>query len=155
MPILTVRYSTPVATADAGARKGAVARRLSELTERLLSKKRAVTAVIVEEVAATDWFIGDQSLVDLGRASHHVVVRVTEGTNTKAEKARFIAAVHEGMEALLGSIRPESYVVVEEVRADAWGYGGETQEHRAIAAVLAKDAETALVFDGYRRFGIR
>lgn len=156
MPTLTVRYATPLpptsATAD---RKGAVARRLSELTERLLSKKRAVTAVIVEEVAASDWFIGDRSLADLGRGSHHVVVRVTEGTNTKAEKARYIAAVHEAMAGLLGDIRPESYVVVEEVRADAWGFGGETQEHRAVAETLAKEAETELIFDGYRRFGIR
>ena len=73
-----------------------------------------LTAVTVTEIAASDWFIGDQSLVDLGRASHH-----------------------------------------EEAPADVWGYGGETQEHRAIAVVLAKDAETAMVFDGYRRFGIR
>ena len=95
------------------------------------------------------------SLAELGQASHRTVIRVTEGTNTKAEKARFVAAVHEGMARLLGPMRPESYVVVEEVRADAWGWGGETQEHRAVAEALAREAETAMVFDGYRRFGVR
>ena len=153
MPSLTITFSSPVdGPAD---RKVAVARRLAELTERLLAKKRAVTAITVQEIAASDWFIGDLSLAELGRASHHVVARVTEGTNTKAEKARFIAAVHEGMMRLLGPMRPESHVVVEEVRADAWGYGGESQEHRMVADRLASEAETALVFDGYRRFGNR
>lgn len=153
MPSLTITFSSPVeGPAD---RKVAVARRLAELTERLLAKKRAVTAITVQEIAASDWFIGDLSLAELGRASHHVVARVTEGTNTKVEKARFIAAVHDGLAEILGPCRPESYVVVQEVRADAWGFGGETQERRAVVDALAKEAETGSVFDAYRRFGIR
>lgn len=153
MPSLDVVYATP--TPGAAGRKAAVASLVLDLTERLLGKKRALTAVTVTEVPAADWFVGGASLADLGQASHRTVVRVTEGTNTKAEKARFVAALHEGMARLLGPMRPESYAVVEEVRADAWGWGGETQEHRAIAEQLAGEAEAALVFDSYRRFGVR
>jgi len=153
MPSLTVDYSTP--RSEGAALEGEVARLVLDLTVRHLGKKREPTAVTVVERPARSWFVGGVSLADLGQASHRTVVRVTEGTNTKAEKARFVAAVHDGMTRLLGPMRPESYVVVEEVRADAWGYGGETQEHRAVADRLASEAETALVFDGYRRFGIR
>ncbi len=153
MPSLDVVYATP--SPEAAGRKPAVANLVLDLTERLLGKARAPTAVTVTEVAAGDWFVGGASLADLGRASHRTIVRVTEGTNTKAEKARWIAAVHEGMERLLGPMRPESYAIVEEVRADAWGWGGETQERRAIAAMLAGEAEASLVFEAYRRHGVR
>ena len=153
MPSLTIAYSTPL-PAVAG-RKAEVARLVTDLTERHLGKRRPLTAVTVSEIPAADWFIGGRALADLGQASHHVVVRVTEGTNTKVEKARFLAAVHDGLARLLGPSRPESYVIVEEVRADAWGWGGETQERRSIAETLAGEAETALVFDAYRRFGVR
>lgn len=153
MPSLDVTYAIP--SGEAGARKVAVANLVLDLTERLLGKKRALTAVTLVEVPAADWFIGGRSAADLGQATYRVVARVTEGTNTKAEKARWIAAVHDGLVRLLGPTRPESYAVVEEVRADAWGWGGETQEHRAVAEALASKAETELVFDGYRRFGIR
>lgn len=153
MPSLTIDYSTPrPGTASLGAE---VAHLLLDLTERHLGKKRALTAISVAERPAATWFVGGASLAELGQASHRTVIRVTEGTNTKTEKARFVAAVHEGMARLLGPMRAESYVVVEEVRADAWGWGGETQERRAVAEALAKEGETALVFDGYRRFGIR
>jgi 4-oxalocrotonate tautomerase len=153
MPSLDVVYATP--SPEAAGRKQAVANLVLDLTERLLGKARAPTAVTVAEVAARDWFVGGASLANLDRASHRTIVRVTEGTVTKAEKARWIAAVHEGMGRLLGPMRPESYAIVEEVRADAWGWGGETQEHRAIATALAGEAEASLVFDAYRRFGVR
>ena len=37
------------------------------------------------------------------------------------------------MGALLGDVHPDSYVLVHEVPAAAYGYGGVTQEHRFIA----------------------
>jgi 4-oxalocrotonate tautomerase len=36
------------------------------------------------------------------------------------------------MESILGPLHPESYVHVHEVAADAYGYGGLTQELRYI-----------------------
>ncbi|ODN72055.1 tautomerase family protein [Methylobrevis pamukkalensis] len=61
---------------------------------------------------------------------------MTDGTNTKAEKAAFIAAVFETMEGLIGPLHPESYIHVDDVRAEAYGYGGLTQEFRFIAAEI-------------------
>ena len=59
------------------------------------------------------------------------MVSITDETNTKAEKARYIAAVHAAMSELLGGdVVEHSYVHVADLRASAYGYGGRTQEFR-------------------------
>lgn len=152
MPTIHALVSSP--RVDAAA-IGEIARTLVSLSGRLLGKAEAVTATVVETIAPEQWFVGTRSLADLGAASFRVVIRVTQGTNDKDEKAAFVAAASAAMARILGATRPESYVVVDEVPADAWGWGGETQEHRAIAARIAKAETETTVFDTYRRFGIR
>ena len=58
--------------------------------------------------------------------------------NTDAEKAAFIGAAFEALGAALGPIAPASYVVVEEIDAAAWGYGGRTQAARRTDALAAR-----------------
>lgn len=58
------------------------------------------------------------------------MVSITDETNTKAEKARYLAAVHTAMIELLGTVAEHSYVHVADLRASAYGYGGRTQEAR-------------------------
>lgn len=152
MPTIHALVSSP--RVDAAA-IGEIARTLVSLSGRLLGKAEAVTATVVETIAPEQWFVGTRSLADLDAASFRVVIRVTQGTNDKDEKAAFVAAASAAMARILGATRPESYVVVDEVPADAWGWGGETQEHRAIAARIAKAETETAVFDTYRRFGIR
>lgn len=152
MPTIHALVSSP--RVDAAA-IGEIARTLVSLSGRLLGKAEAVTATVVETIAPEQWFVGTRSLADLGAASFRVVIRVTQGTNDKDEKAAFVAAASAAMARILGATRPESYVVVDEVPADAWGWGGETQEHRVIAARIAKAETETAVFDTYRRFGIR
>jgi 4-oxalocrotonate tautomerase len=57
-----------------------------------------------------------------------------DGTNTKDEKARYIAEAYAFFSQLLGELHPESYVYVQDVRAEAYGFGGKTQEYRYIKA---------------------
>jgi 4-oxalocrotonate tautomerase len=106
---------------------------LTDLTAEVLNKKRELTAVTVDYVRPDRWFIGGASLASRGAASFLLEVKVTEGSNTKDEKAAFVQRVFAGVEAVLGRLDPASYIVVHEVRADAWGYGGLTQEFRYIA----------------------
>ncbi len=67
-----------------------------------------------------------------GLASFWLDIVVVDGTNTKDEKAAYVAGVFAAMSALLGPLHPESYVLVREVKADAYGYGGLTQEQRYV-----------------------
>jgi len=128
MPILDVKFSSPI---DRDLR-AAVASTLSEITARVLHKKPELTAVVVERVDPAGWFVGGPSLAEQKKASFFLDIRIVDGTNIKDEKADYLRQVFAAMESLLGPLHPESYIHVHEVRADSYGYGGLTQEHRYI-----------------------
>jgi 4-oxalocrotonate tautomerase len=126
MPYLHIQIS--------GARDDALAAQTAataaELTAGILGKDRALTAVVVEFVDAAHWFVGGRALAAGAARSYHWYVSITDETNSKAEKARYIAAVHQAMAELLGDLAEHSYVQVADLRASAYGYGGRTQEFR-------------------------
>jgi len=133
MPLITVTYSS---VREAPSLKAEIAGAVSGLTAKILHKDPEVTAVIVKAVDSTDWFAGGRSLAEQSLASFWLDVHVSEGTNTKDEKAAYLAAVFKRMGELLGPLHEESYLHVNEVRADAYGFGGLTQERRYIAGKL-------------------
>ena len=130
MPLITVTYSS---SRHSPSLKADIAAAISELTARILLKDPKVTAIIMRSVDAADWFAGGRSLADQQLASFWLDVHVSEGTNTKDEKAEYLAAMFKRMDELLGPLHHESYLHVDEVRGDAYGFGGLTQERRYIA----------------------
>jgi 4-oxalocrotonate tautomerase len=133
MPLITVTYST---SRQSPSLKSDIAAAVSELTARILRKDPKVTAIIVRSVDAADWFAGGRSLAEQKLASFWLDVHVSEGTNTKDEKADYLATMFRRMGELLGPLHNESYIHVDEVRGDAYGFGGLTQERRYIAGQL-------------------
>lgn len=133
MPLITVTCSS---VRKAASLKAEIASAVSDLTARILHKDPRVTAVIVRDVDPADWFAGGQSLAEQSLASYWLDVHVSEDTNTKDEKAAYLAAIFERMGELLGPLHHESYAHVDEVRGDAYGFGGLTQERRYIAGKL-------------------
>lgn len=128
MPILTVKLSTKPSP-DVSTR---IAVALTDLTIEILKKKRELTAVAIDRVFPGAWFIAGIPVETHALNTFHLDIKVTEGTNTKDEKAFFISRVFAAMDGIIGPIAPASYVVVHEVRGDAWGYLGQTQEFRYI-----------------------
>jgi 4-oxalocrotonate tautomerase len=133
MPIITVKVAPHRPVADL---EQAVAETVAGASTTILRKKAELTAVVVERVDPKAWFAGGTSLAAQQASSFWLEIKVVDGTNTKDEKEAFIAAVFDRMGALLGDLHPESYVHVDEVSADAYGFGGLTQERRYIAAKL-------------------
>jgi 4-oxalocrotonate tautomerase len=133
MPILTVLVSG----APDAARDAAVADALAQLTADVLRKDRRLTSVAIAHIPEARWHVGGAALGPQRRASFFVDVRVTAGTNSPEEKARYIDAVFARMRDLLGEPHEASYVHVNEVPADAWGYGGLTQAQRHTARLAA------------------
>lgn len=124
MPFVTLKLAAELDRADTAR----LQRGLTTLMAEVLGKKAGLTAVVVEPVAASGWTIGAEPVA---RAAH-LDVKVTRGTNTAAEKGRFVAAAHALIAEVLGPRLPlATYVVVDEVPAEAWGYGGRTQADRA------------------------
>ena len=133
MPLISVTYSS---FRKAPSLKAEIASAVSDLTAEILHKDPKVTAIIVKSVDAADWFAGGKSLAEQKLASYWLDIHVSEGTNTKDEKAAYLAAMFKRMGELLGPLHNETYLHVDEVRGDAYGFGGLTQERRYIAGKL-------------------
>lgn len=126
MPIVTVL----VGAARTPALTQAVAGALIDRTVNTLGKRPDLISVAIRYVDPADWFVGGRSLADQGKHSVFVDIRVTDETNTKDQKARYIAEVYADLARVLGPLHEESYIHVHDVRAAAYGYGGRTQESR-------------------------
>lgn len=126
MPILNVKVSGEKSS-DTTRQINAL---LLELTTRILGKKPEVTAIAIDYVPRDCWLVGGKLLSEQGKNSFYFDIKITDETNTKAEKAQYIAEAFAGFEKLLGNLHEESYIHVEDVRAAAYGYGGRTQEYR-------------------------
>lgn len=128
MPYLNVKISSP----NAQQIKERLALLLTDLTTSILGKKRELTAVAIESIEMNSWFISGESIKESGACSFYLDVKVTEGTITKNEKAEYVEKVFSGIEDIVGCLALASYIVIHEVRADSWGYQGQSQEFRYI-----------------------
>jgi 4-oxalocrotonate tautomerase len=126
MPYLHIQVS---GEADDGL-ASRVADSATQLTASLLGKDPSLTAVVVDFVPASRWFIGGKALRANEPRSYHWMISITDETNTKREKKTYLAAVHEAMSELLGGVAEHSYTHVADLRGSAYGYGGQTQEFR-------------------------
>ncbi len=136
MPILTVRLGT----APDPHLAAAVAGDLQALTVGVLGKRPELTAVTVQFVEPPLWFIGGRALDGAGPPSAFVEIRVSAGSNTAAQIADYVAAVHAALRTTLGGLHEVSYVQVQEVPAAHWGWGGRTQAARAAEGVPPRPA---------------
>lgn len=86
MPHLNLQISGPIDSELARRASAAVA----DLTVDVLGKRRELIAIEVRFVERAHWFVGGRSLDELGRNSFFLDISITDETNTKDEKARFI-----------------------------------------------------------------
>jgi len=126
MPILNVKVSAQ--KSEAMTQK--ISSILLDLTTRVLGKKPEVTSIAIDYVSPDDWVVAGRTLTEQRKSSIYFDIKVTDETNTKDEKARYIAEAFTAFDRLLGNLHEESYIYVQDVRATAYGYGGKTQEHR-------------------------
>ncbi|MEO8184432.1 MAG: 4-oxalocrotonate tautomerase family protein [Deltaproteobacteria bacterium] len=132
MPILNVKLSArPTPALSDRINAG-----LLELTSRILHKKPHLTAIAIDYVPPEHWYVGGKTLAEQKQSSFYFDIKIVEGTNTKDEKARYVAESFGFFAELLGDVHPESYIYVQDVRADAYGFGGKTQEYRYIKGQL-------------------
>lgn len=127
MPFINIKIAGPTLTPE---QTHHLQQQVTALMAGVLRKNAELTSVLVEQAPVSGWSIGGAPLV----VAAHLDAKVTTGTNTAAEKARFIADAHTLLKAVIGpELSVATYVVVHEVSGDAWGYDGLTQAHRAEA----------------------
>ena len=113
-----------------------IAEQVTELTKSHLKKDPTITAVAIHYVDPAHWFAGGKSLASQGANSFWLDIKVVDGTNTKQEMANYLEAVFATLGDTLGGTHTESYILVHEVPAAAYGFGGKTQEFRFISGRL-------------------
>lgn len=106
-----------------------VATLLTNLAHTELKKNQEVAAVDVQFAEPDYWFVGGKKV---DQKTFYIEIKVTAGTNTRDEKAKFIQQAYEGMKNILGDVTSTSYIVVKDVAPDDWGFGGKTQGYRYI-----------------------
>lgn len=132
MPLLTLDICCAPLTQD---RRHQLQRGLTQLMASRLGKAAHLTVVQLRESSDRSlWSVDGRPLAnDEWGASLHVAI--TEGTNTLPQHSDFLAAAHELLQTTMG--RPPSaplYILLNNVPAAHWGYGGRTQASRQVAA---------------------
>lgn len=126
MPTLQLRIAPP----QNPERYTALAQALTALTALVLGKRPEVTAVLVDDLPAARWHIGGRVTTE---TTALLQIDITAGTNNEAEKAAFVTQAFAELQRQLGAGQPlaqASYVIVRELPATDWGYGGHTQAAR-------------------------
>lgn len=132
MPYINISLTSPLD--DARAQQ--IASRVSALTAQHLRKDQSITSISLTRIDPHHWFVGGYSLASQNQSTFWLDIKVVDGTNLKTELASYAEAIFKAMGDLLGAVHSESYVLIHEVPASAYGFGGLTQEHRFIAAQM-------------------
>ena len=130
MPYLNAR----IATDQSPELAGKIALVLMKRTSELLGKQSALTSIALDFVPPDLWFIAGEQVSETKATTFFLDIKVTEGTNTKKEKATYVERVFSDFEGILGAVSPASYIVIHDLRADSWGFQGKTQEERFVHA---------------------
>lgn len=107
-------------------------KKISTLTKEILNKKPEVTVVTVSFIPDYLWFVNSESLADLQKNSFFLTIKISDSTNLKDDKAKYIETLYNELSLLLGNVHPVSYAAIEEMKADAYGYEGLTIEYKII-----------------------
>jgi 4-oxalocrotonate tautomerase len=137
MPTLRLQIA-PLQNPERYAALGAA---LTRITAQVLHKRPEVTVVTIDDLPAARYLVG-------GRAAEQPLacleISVTAGTNTADEKRQFIQQAHAELHRQLSAgatlLHEASYVIVRELPASDWGYGGHTQAHRQAQRALNQAA---------------
>jgi 4-oxalocrotonate tautomerase len=136
MPIINIVVT---GQPDAGL-SAKIAAQVSDLTKTYLRKDPSVTAIAITYVDPEHWFAGGRSLAAQGMNSFWLDIKVVDGTNTKQELSDYLQHVFASLSDIIGRVHEESYILVHEVPAAAYGFGGKTQEFRFISGRIGKAA---------------
>jgi 4-oxalocrotonate tautomerase len=126
MPILNLK----VAPLQNPERYASLAQSLTTLTEGVLKKRPAVTAVAIDDLSSARWYVGREPVSE---PTAYLEINITRGTNTAEEKAEFVTQAYALLCEQLNAGKPlhlASYVIVREVPAGDWGFDGVTQAAR-------------------------
>lgn len=103
------------------------------LMNRIMGKRKEVTVVHINTGEADGWSTNGVALCPDDPVAAYVDIKVTEGTNSDAEKAAMLSETIAMLQDVIGTVQEACYVVIDEIPATSWGYNGQSQAARAAA----------------------
>lgn len=128
MPYINIRISTLLNNEQ----KTKLYKKTTFLMNTIMNKRREVTVVHIQESGAEQWSINAAQLSTNEPIGVYVDIKVTQGTNTANEKKEMIAQTNKTIQDIVGTIQEASYIVIDEIPGESWGYDGKTQAMRAL-----------------------
>lgn len=122
MPYLNLKISKKLPTST----QEFLAAELTRLMAEILHKEPTLTAITIEELEQSHWFINGE----LQTIGAHLSINITQNTNTALQKAEMLTAAAQLLNETLGQLPSATYVIIHELPADTWGYDGLSQAAR-------------------------
>ena len=104
---------------------------------KIMGKKGELTSVRIEAADSQSWGVGGVLAGESKTRTAHMDIKVTEGTNSDAEKAAMVEAGYKLLVDVLGTLPEATYVIIHDLPGGNWGYAGKTQAARAQAKAVA------------------
>ncbi|AFY41648.1 hypothetical protein [Nostoc sp. PCC 7107] len=112
--------------------RDSLAEGLSLITEKTLRKNKQVIVIHFETADQLgQWYVGG-AVKNHDEAIFELSILITQGTNTDAEKAEWIAQTWQLLTANLGNTPHPNYISIQEIDGKSWGYNGLSQAQRSI-----------------------
>lgn len=104
---------------------------VTRLMHEVMGKIPELTSVRIDHFYNGDWAINGMPISSGGDIAVHMDIKVTEGTNSRDEKASMIKQSSDMLKDVMGPVAEVSYIVIHDLSGDSWGYDGQTQFERA------------------------
>lgn len=128
MPYINIRIAATLENEQ----KQALYKKTTFLMNTVMRKRREVTVVHIQESKTEQWSTNAEQLSVNDPIGVYVDIKVTQGTNTPEEKKEMISQTIKMLQEVIGTIQEASYVVIDDIPGDSWGYNGKTQAMRAL-----------------------
>lgn len=128
MPFIDIRLNKELSSEQ----YDRLAREVTLNMDSIMGKRKEVTSVLINSLQQAPWTIDSKGLQ---KPTAYVDIKITQGTNTEQEKAELISVIYQLLQSVLGELEEASYIVIHEINAGDWGYGGLSQAARKAAAL--------------------
>lgn len=125
MPLININVNHKVGEEQ----KEKISKKTTDLMEQILKKNPDVTVVRINDTDINSWSVNSEILTE-NTTCFYVDVKITLGTNNEKEKSSFIKEMNNFLRILFPNSVEASYIIIDEIAADSWGYNGISQKVR-------------------------
>jgi 4-oxalocrotonate tautomerase len=106
---------------------------IMDIIVKIMGRDRNFTVITVDELDASNWFIGGQPISKTGQTHGNLIyveIKISKGTSNPDQMLEVIKAGRALVDRVLGTSDVTNYFVINELNPDGWGFDGITMTER-------------------------